>query len=181
LIELSNGTDTNDYFRLAMDSSNRILAQTNAAGSGSASTTTATVTDANWHDAIAIFGASGASRFAGFDGTLATENTLSRVPSGIDHTRIALNIANNNDFVGLVGYVAMWNTALTSGEYSSLHAGVIPPAIQRASLLRYYPITDSSSPGTDIISGANLTLLGNAAYNSDNPSVSGLASKVCQY
>lgn len=141
-------------------------------------TTTQTALESAWHHYAAVV-PSNSSRTAYLDGNASTTNTTALgTVNAFDEFIVGDNFTSAVDFKGYIGHVAVWKSALSGAQISSLAAGADPQTIDSSNLVAYYPMTSSGSPGTDVVGGYNLTLNGNAAYNANNPSVGASTKRI---
>lgn len=122
-----------------------------------------------WHHAAGVF-VSATSRFAYIDGTVATESTGSRTPSGMDQCRIGAIGDATLLMSGRIAEVGIWNVALTAGEVAALARGVSPLRIRPGNLVRYYPIRGVQSPEISPRTSNTITLV-NAPVVADHAPV----------
>jgi len=136
LVEV-NDAGTNNVFLLYL-AAGVINAFTSEAGSFSqASAGTALGTNA-WSHAAGVF-ASATSRVAYKNGVAGTENTTSRVPTGIAQTRLGSQVGTN--FMdGKLAEVGIWAGALNADEIAALAKGFSPQHIRPSALVGYYPL-----------------------------------------
>lgn len=133
--------------------------------------TTQTALEAAWHHYAGVFPATN-SRTAYLDGNASTTNTTALgTVNNFDEFIIGDNFASTIDFKGYIGHVAVWKSGLSAGQIASLASGANPQTIDETNLVVYYPMTNASNVGEDIIGGYNLTLNNNAIYDSNNPTV----------
>jgi len=134
-------------------------------------TTTDTAMESAWHHYAAVF-PSTSSRTPYLDGVAGTTDTTSLASfNTFDNLRIGRALDNTKGMLGYIGHVAVWKSALSSGQIASLAAGANPQTIDSANLVAYYPMTNAADVGEEIINGYDLTLNGSAAYNSENPTI----------
>lgn len=176
VVHLGRDDGTNvDCFALRKTSADALQATVVAATTPEASsaTTVNTVSVDTWHHGGAIF-ASTTSRTVYLDGDTANKgtNTGSRTPTA-NFAKYRLGTAMDlaDDWQGYIAHVAVWNIALSEANIQSLAAGANPLTIENANLVWYCPTLVNETPMQDRIAAYDLTLGGNAAYNSDNPTV----------
>ena len=137
MVELDDGTDTNDVFLLYL-ATGVINAFTSAAGVSSTATAGTAIGTGAWSHAAGVF-ASATSRVAYKNGVAGTEETTSRIPTTIDSVRLGSQVGTN--FMdGTLAEVGIWNVALDAGEIAALAKGFSPQLIRPASLIHYYPL-----------------------------------------
>jgi hypothetical protein len=159
----SASASARNAFQLVMNTTETILARTGDGASFNSSETAGTLTAGAWAHAGAVF-ASATSRTAYLDGTAATPDTNSRVPSGINQTTIGLTSHSSgtlaNPWNGEIAEVGIWDVALGDAEMKALAKGISPLLIRPASLVYYWPILGKYNPEIDRISGGALTVTG---------------------
>ncbi len=173
IAEVNNGTTTH-YFRIQWaGGSDAAVATRNDATGGNSATTVATAADiTTWHHVAGIFTSSTATSVFLDGASKDASGATSRTPTGLANIRIGTNASSASDYSGRIGHVALWNIALADADVVLLAAGANPLTIQAANLVAYWPMTDSTTPGVDVVSGTySLTLNNNAAYDADDPTV----------
>lgn len=169
-------------FLLRMDASGQVnfYAADTAGNSAITTNTTATMTASAWNHAVGI-STSAASRRSVLNGNWAESgtNTTGRTPTGV--TDLTLGVFPNggspsNEWNGYIAHVAVWDIALSQAEVEALAGGANPLTIQNANLVAYWPMTNSGAVGEDVIGANTLTLSGNTAYSSENPTVDAAGS-----
>jgi hypothetical protein len=93
--------------------------------------------------------------------TAAANGTLNGTPIA---TSIGYDgVGGRGHWNGNMADIAIWNTALSSGQISSLVSGIRPPSVQSANLVGYWPLDGYASPEPDLSgNGNNGTLTGTA-------------------
>jgi hypothetical protein len=189
IVTLGNQTNTFDSFAARMNTSGALEATaSHATGTGTVVATSNTVTAGAWQHGAFIF-TNSTSRTAVLNGVWASRgtSTADRTPTtafttlvvGAD-TQISAN-SPNNDWDGKIAHVAIWSIALTQSEVESLAAGANPATVQPANLIWYVPATVSGDPGNETIGGLDLTLVNQAAYDSDNPTLTSTVAPIAAY
>lgn len=139
--------------------------------------TTETALESAWHHYAGVFAATN-SRTAYLDGNASTTNTGNRTFSNpFDELIVGNNFVSSVDFKGYLAHVAIWNVALSAGDIGSLASGADPQTISAANLVAYYPMTNASSPGEDVVGSYDLTLFGNSVYDALTPTISAPSTK----
>jgi len=140
--------------------------------SGGNASTTGSPSTATWYPVIMIYDGSGnvniyalgESVTGGFAGTFNAESSPNFCIGG-DSRQGAIS-----DIDGKIAHVAMWSSALSSGDRTSLIAGATPSTISSGTLTAYWPLTDTSL--VDTVSGKTLSITGTVNSDSaDNPTV----------
>ena len=160
--DTTNSTGERQGWRVALDASERVIARTSTAASGTPSTGGA-VTVGVWAHAGGVFAADN-SRIAYLNGTAATENTTSYTPAGPDSVALGASTYSGTSiaapFDGDLAEWGIWNVALTANEMASLAKGISPLLIRPANLVFYAPLMGTNSPEIDVVGLYNLTLTG---------------------
>lgn len=165
------GGSDNHHVGVRSNTTGQAVASSRNATTNANSTTTEAALESAWHHYAGVF-TSDSSRTGYLDGAAASANTTSLTSvNAFDEFIVGNNLAGTLQMIGYIGHVAVWKSALTAGQITSLAGGANPQAIDAANLIAYYPLTNSGNVGEDIIGGYNLTLNGSAAYNSENPTV----------
>lgn len=168
LVALNNAA-IDHYFRLLWQQPQpklSAIASTNLVAGQADSANTATV-DVQ-HHACGVF-TSNSSRFSYTDGVPGSEQTTTVLPIGVVDIEIGRKGAGFPSVNADISEIAIWDTALTSGEVARLsqahgsYVGYSAKLIQPAHLKHYWRITGSDSPEVDEINGANLTVVGTTA------------------
>jgi hypothetical protein len=160
---------TQNLHRLTLSGADLLVAQTNDAGTVSASSGHTWSDTTTWHSIAGVW-ASTTSRVCYFDGTADTPQTTARAPASIDSFKVAVR-GTDSQFADdiLIAHVAIWNIALSGAEITSLHGGDNPLAVQSGSLVAYYPLL-VDGVFTDEVSAFDLTNTG-STHSADNPTV----------
>lgn len=156
-----------EVFRLRVNASAAVLAQTAAAGAFASGTATGAVSAGTWTHVAAVF-ASATSRIAYRDGGNAGSDATNKVPGTMATTEICGAATTGNTIQ--IALPAIWSAALSAGEVAALAAGLDPRLLQskRAALVAFWPLALGLSPEPDWVSAArNLTVTG--ATRSDDP------------
>jgi hypothetical protein len=104
------------------------------------------------------------------------QNTLTRaVTDAVQFIRVGEWLDGNRDFTGRLAELAVWNSALSTADITSYLAGTAASGIAAANLIGYWPLSADSllNLGTD--TDGDLTATGNAVFDADHPTISGLA------
>lgn len=135
-------------------------------GSDFAETSTAWVVD-TWHHALAVEAATNDRRVY-LDGGGKGTNSASSIPAGLDRISIGVDgkLTPVNFMGGDIGYVAIWNIALTDEDAVSLANGLDPRKLKPDNLVYFVPM-NGQSPELDIIGKFNMTVTG--ATKSEEP------------
>ena len=106
--------------------------------------------------------ASATSRFVTINGADEGASTSSKVPVGLDTTRIGVRTrSSTGDFMsGDLAEVAIWSISLTDADILSLAKGASPLMVRPDSLVSYWPIWGDASPENDIVGSFNMTVNG---------------------
>lgn len=153
-------------FGLDMSASETINARTGDGASGaSLSVTAGALTAGSWAHVGGVY-ASSTSRVAWLNGTAATANTTSRVPSGIDSIQIGVQSHSSGTLAqpwrGEIAEVGVWSAALDTAEMTALSKGASPLTVRPQSLVYYWAIVGRDSPEIDYISAGDMTVAGTA-------------------
>ena len=171
----SSGTDDQGYHRLLAvndGASDPIRVQSRAGGSAFSSNT-ATAWSANtWHYALARISSS-TSREASIDGVMATPETTSVSPAGINRFGIGgePDLTPERHTSGMIAWPAIWNVALTDAEIRQLARGVRPTKIRPQNLVAFWPLQNDTQL-RDVVGGFDLTGYSDASgpyWNSSAP------------
>jgi hypothetical protein len=146
---------TNNRFVLGVNASDQVFMES-AAASASSAVTTATVPTSGWQHFAGVT-ASATSRFAYLNGTPGTEQTTSRVPSGINMLRVGAGGTAASLWTGSIAHCAVWNVALTANEIAALAAGLSPLAVRPGALVAYWPYMGRDTADIDIVGRFDLT------------------------
>lgn len=165
-----SGTGLN-YFDIGQANAAAPIATTFDGVAGSSASSTFTMDTGVWHCLTAVY-VSATSRAIYVDGTNKGTNAVSRVPAGINATRISGTLAatpvNPILTAGLMAHVAIWNTALSDSEVALL-ATLAPTLVRPESLLEYWPLNNGQSPEPSYgVSPHQLSVTG-TGYSTDNP------------
>ncbi len=174
-----SGAD-NNFFSVLANSTGGAVARVKGASTTSSATSSNTVLDANWHHICAIF-ASDTSRTVYHDGDTANEgtNSTSNTPSAATMLRLASHMDGVQDFPGRLAYVGVWDSVLSESSAVALAGGSVPTSVDAENLVLYYStLATGSAVGTDDVGGYDLTLIGDAAYSADNPTLAALFLKL---
>ncbi len=115
------------------------------ASSGHEAYSAGAITDTTtWHHLAVVF-TSTTSRTAYLDGTAGTTATSTVLaPSGWNITDGGIFPPTYSVLNGAISDVAIWNTALTGAQITSLAGGAIPSSVASANLAAYWPLSGSS-------------------------------------
>lgn len=160
IISKNAGTGSN-FYQLFVKSNGKVavyLVNGNYDGTGSH-----TLTTSNWyHVGFTYSSAAGGVGYVSgaSDGTFAANGAISFSANPV--LELANDLPNAGRFYGgRMADVAIWNVALTAGEFAALASGQRPNMIRRASLLAYWPLDGLASPEPDFSgNGNNGTLTG---------------------
>lgn len=158
LMSVNTSGSSDNVWLLAIDASDNVIARARTTTQTS-SVTAGTVTNNAWNFCAAIY-TSGTSRNAVLGATIATTDTVSKSPSGVNQTYIGRNANTANYMNGNIAEAAIWNVALTQNEITMLSKGVNPLNIRPASIVAYWPLIGRASPELDPVGGFNMTLNG---------------------
>jgi hypothetical protein len=129
-----------------------------------------------WFHAAGVFNFSN-SRFAYFNGTAGSENTTNVVDPASAYQSIGVRKYNtgptiDQSFQGYIAEVGIWTVALSGTEISSLASGIRPPQIQRANLVRYWRVNETSGNLIDLSgNAATMTEIGTVPNQSAMPTL----------
>lgn len=175
--KISGRTASNrECFRIAIDTSNRLIAQAGDDVGADNSTTTATVVAGSWFHAVGQF-RSATYRRAWLNGTAATANTTARTPTlNSNSLLLGASILDTNPLTinqytgGQISHVAIWNVDLSDTEIQRLAHGVPATMIRPNNLIAYFPLDDiyprprvyaaDAGGGLAIYDRSNLDILG---------------------
>lgn len=123
-----------------------------------------------WIHFAAVF-ASTTSRTCYQDAVAGTTDTVSNIPTGFTKTNIGARYSGGalgQRMSGNLAHVAIWNSALSGSDITSLATvGTLPSSVQSGSLVFYCPLTGASM--VDSISGLTLSAGSGVASSSDGP------------
>ncbi len=144
-----SGPPANDSFELLLSATD-FLVRTRAGGSGGANATISGVASAGvWQQFGGVYTAANA-RAAYYNGGSKATDTVSRTPSGLATTTLAVDQSGpSNYYGGSLAETAIWNAALTDEEMLALGKGVCPLLIRPQSLVAYWPLYGNDSPEPD--------------------------------
>jgi hypothetical protein len=135
-------------------------------------TTSATASTGAWQSAAAVF-ASNASRSVYVNGAGKVTNTTADTMSIATLSRFsvgAFTIGPPSEFFdGLIGYVGVYNVALSDGNVTSLNGGAALNSV--AGLVGHYRLIANTNPEPDDANDFDLTVIG-ATHSTDNPTIS---------
>lgn len=162
------GTGVTGSFRLALNSSNQVVA--NCAAGATQGVSAFTGVSANtWTHACGVF-ASATSRTAYANGIAADANATSASPAGVNAVHIGVNWPS----AGATGYangqiaeVGIWNVALSAQEIASLAKGVTCDKVRPQSLVFYAPLIRDLTDCRNSLAISNI----NAATVANHPRV----------
>jgi hypothetical protein len=128
-------------------------------GSSGVSSSSGAVSAGTWAHIGGIFAATN-SRQAVLNGAIATANTTSITPAGINRTLIGARILTTpGAFADAdIAECAAWNATLVQDEWAALAKGISPLLIRPDALLAYWPLIGRSSPEPDWVGGFDMTL-----------------------
>lgn len=179
---IANGTafgigDTNSttYLALGMNGSGNVFMELSGQ-----TATAGTVTNGVWTH-IAGVQASVVSRIAYKDGAAGSAQTVSTDLTGADTITaggLMLNGSRLSFAGGSVAHCAVWSSALSGADISSLAAGALPSDVQPGTLVFYSKLLGTGSPEEDLVGALDLVWgAGGAApsQSADDPPVGGTA------
>jgi hypothetical protein len=150
-------------FDVLMNTNETVSARTATGAANSVSTSAASLSAGAWAHVGGVF-ASATSRTAYLNGTAATTETTSRVPTGINSAAIGVTPHTSGSFSlpwrGEIAEVGIWDVALDAGEMTALSKGISPLLVRPASLVYYWPILGKYDPEVDRVSTNALTVTG---------------------
>lgn len=120
-----------------------------------------------WHHACGVF-TSATSRAAFIDGGSKGTNTTSRTPGSLARYIIGSRNDATGQLNGLAAEFAIWSVALTDAEVAALGRGISPLLVRPASLLEYWPLSNSRL--INVKSGIELSATG-ATGGIDHPRI----------
>lgn len=155
----------NQYVEVQYVTTNDVAIRTAAGGTGASAISTGAGALDIWQTAIGVLRTT-TSRDAYRDGANKGSNTTSRNwPTGLDRVmvgRFAPLSAPAEPFHGWIGYVFIWNVALSDAECAQFEAGTLP---QQAAIVHMYDFTTNQGGIIDDLIGArDLTVTG-AVYD----------------
>lgn len=167
---IAKSTDYNELFYIRWNNGGHFEAGTGHGGSFGASTAAASYSANVWSSGCGVY-ASSTSRVAYFNGTAATANTTSLVPSGLNQTETGP--VSPVFMQGLVAEIGIWSRALSADEITTLQH-YAPNCLTRG-LVTYTPALGvRSSLLADYLSGtgAEFSTGSGVTDGSDHPPIS---------
>jgi hypothetical protein len=175
---IANGTalgigDTNssEYLALGMNGGGAAFVEL-----GGQTATAGTLTNGAWNF-IAGVQSSATSRIAYLGSTAGAANTTSKDFTAADTITaggLMLNGSRLSFAGGSVAHCAVWSSALSAGDITSLAGGARPDAVSSGTLVFYAELDGASSPEEDLVGALDLVWgAGGAAptQDTDNPAV----------
>lgn len=168
----------NDGFLVGMDASGNAYSHAKAGG-GSLPATAGAVSVNTWVHLAAVF-TSSTSRTMYLNGVAGSTDTNSMTPGSLVVTGLGDRIFGDLSYSsqpikGKISHWAMWNTALSGANITSLAGGAAPNTVAGGSLVAYWVLAGTASPEPDTSgSGFNMTITGTMTGDTgDNPSIAG--------
>lgn len=142
----------------------------NRAGTSGTAATSTSYSASTWQHACAVF-ASTTSRSAYLNGggkiTNTTNVTIANAMNDFSIGRTLNAGSSSNLYNGLIAHACMWSVALSDAEVAALAGGDHPLTVQRASIVEYVPLTNS----TVMLGTGTLTTNGSPAIGASDPTV----------
>jgi hypothetical protein len=152
------------FYGLQIFSDNKLYAET---GGSNSSPTTLTDT-AGWHHIVITWNVTTVTIY--LDNTNVTNASSGHIASGQDVINVCTD-GSLTTFNGLVAYIGVWNTELTSGNVATLFTSTTPETVGTGNVASWHlcntgDLTDSSATNNPLVAqGAG------AVWSSDNPSI----------
>lgn len=163
LVNISDGTTANQ-FSISVSATAKF--QTGAAATGLTNTnSTASLATGTWYSLVGTF-ASATDRKGYIDGAVDGTGGTSRVPAGLNNTRIGIR-TTGSPATGSLAEVAIWNVVLSAEDIAAL-VYTSPLLIRPDALVAYLPLLDS---GTLDYMAPAATVTGTLTKDNDHPQV----------
>ncbi len=170
LVVIDNNVSGQSRFQLAKINDGTLQATTATDAASSGASTVATYSAGVWQHACGVF-ASATDRRIFLNGANKQTNAVSRVPSGLNRTRIGYRAGPLVEYNGDIGECAIWSVALSDSEVAQLGAGAVPNSIQRTSIVAYWVLAGTASPEPDFLNTFPMTLNGSPTVASTDPPI----------
>lgn len=123
-----------------------------------------------WHSVLGVFESTTSALVYHDGGDVGTSST-SKTVSAFTEMFAGGDGDDTSRLTGRLAHCAWWSSVLDATDAANLHAGDNPLTVEAGTLEIYWPMTNASDAGEDVIAGYDITLTGDAAYNADNPTV----------
>jgi hypothetical protein len=172
---------SNEAFCMGILSDGTIFQQTKHEGGGELTATSGTISNNTWAHVAVVF-ASSSSRtpyLNGTAGTTATNTFFVPTPASLVITVLGDRAFGDGSFSGAplkgkMAYWAMWNSALSGANITSLAGGADPSTIATGNLAAYWILAGTTSPEPDDAASFDMTIVGTMTGDTgDNPTIDG--------